>query len=454
MPNLIPNPKYDPNKPTTTENQPYLFEKPEETVISSLTGQTAYQAAITSDSLMPVKPIEVPKYPEDTINYQGIIDGGMALTKGMPSAIPPDETQTLIDQLNQLLKGEAPTDLTKTYEEGYAAGIQPKEQELLTKQTAVKSAQGELDLLNAQLQSLTDEAKAIPIRLQQEVTGRGITAGGLAPIQTGQLRDVALRALPLQGQILATQAKVASAQGDYNTAQQALSLAQQKFDTLFKLKSDDEERKYNYRKDMRDKIWDYLTKAEQNRIEELQKEDDRKFELLKDNLKNAQAIAKQAMENGQADIAAQITQLDSKSDTFTQDLARLQGQITIQPEKWSEAYLMAGDWVQKNLKTGEIRTAVNVPQAPKPTASETRDATVSTYLQASKGTDGFVSAGTYQNALTKFIAGGGNQSNFVAAYPQQTYLRQQEIDKLPASLKPKKPTGTDLEELSNALMNL
>jgi hypothetical protein len=50
-----------------------------------------------------------------------------------------------------------------------------------------------------------------------------------------------------------------------------------------------------------------------------------------------------------------------------------------------------------------------------------------------------VAAETYQEALRKFIARGGTQTDFFASFPQETYLRQQEIDKLPAAMKPKLP---------------
>jgi hypothetical protein len=98
---------------------------------------------------------------------------------------------------------------------------------------------------------------------------------------------------------------------------------------------------------------------------------------------------------------------------------------TGQPSSYQE-WVLAG-------KPGTYENWLNKQKIP---AAEQRDTEVSTYLQNNKGTDGFVSASVYQNALTKFIAGGGNQTNFTAAYPQQTYLRQEEIDKLPAALKP------------------
>ena len=68
--------------------------------------------------------------------------------------------------------------------------------------------------------------------------------------------------------------------------------------------------------------------------------------------------------------------------------------------------------------------------------SETRDSGVSQFLESKKGADGFVDVASYQKGLRDFIAGGGTQANFFASFPQQSYLRQEEIDKLPPAMKP------------------
>lgn len=65
-----------------------------------------------------------------------------------------------------------------------------------------------------------------------------------------------------------------------------------------------------------------------------------------------------------------------------------------------------------------------------------RDEVVSSFLEGGRGSDGFVSATTYQDALRKFIANGGTRANFFASYPQQAYMRELEIEKLPPALRP------------------
>ena len=110
-------------------------------------------------------------------------------------------------------------------------------------------------------------------------------------------------------------------------------MAQDKLDTAFQLKSKDAENTYNYWKDLRGKIFDSLTQAQKDKVTAQQKEDDRKFEIEKDNRKSAQSIVKDLMASGQGELAAKITQLDTKSPTFSEDLATLQLQARPKEDK-------------------------------------------------------------------------------------------------------------------------
>lgn len=258
-----------------------------------------YQGVLTAQQLVSQPQIKLPEPPQDTTNYGGIIAGGQALS--------------------DLLKTPVQTpDLTSLYSQLFSqSGISDKE----TK--SIESQKG-LELLNAQMASLNAEAQAVPIQLQQESLGRGVTASGVAPIEADRLRSIALRSLPLQGQILAQQA---IATGD----QRALSYAQDKFSQVFQIQVQQAQMNYTAAKEQRDRIYDYLSKAEQNRINALQKEDDRKFQLMTNNINYAQTLSTTALENGRADIAAKITALDPKSPSYQSDLGRLAGTITPKP---------------------------------------------------------------------------------------------------------------------------
>lgn len=62
------------------------------------------------------------------------------------------------------------------------------------------------------------------------------------------------------------------------------------------------------------------------------------------------------------------------------------------PQVWGDPYMMGGDYVQKNQKTGEIRTAVNVPKGGSDSVVDTRETAVGNdltdaYDAVSKGAD-------------------------------------------------------------------
>lgn len=65
--------------------------------------------------------------------------------------------------------------------------------------------------LTSQLKALQAEAKAIPLQLQQEATGRGITVGGLRPLQTGRLRENAIQALGVSSLLEASRGNLSTA---------------------------------------------------------------------------------------------------------------------------------------------------------------------------------------------------------------------------------------------------
>lgn len=311
---------------------------------------------ITADSLKTEKPIEVPTPPQDTTNYQGLINGGNAY-----STLTTPQTQTptdMTDMLTRLKEMYVPsTDQSASYEQIYGQYATPKEQELTAKQTAQTSAQKELDLLNAQMQDLIAQSQAVPIQVQQEAEGRGMTKAGTAVITAGRQREIALKSLPLQGQILGAQARVAAAQGDVQTAQTALKMAQDKINMVFDIKSKYETNLYNYNKDLRDKVWDYATAKEKDQLDALQKEDDRKYDEYKANITALRNLSVTATENGQIDLAAKISQLDPNSKTFNQDYLTLQGQIKINQDKELVANLI-GDYPDAGIiPTDDITTA-------------------------------------------------------------------------------------------------
>lgn len=62
---------------------------------------------------------------------------------------------------------------------------------------------------------------------------------------------------------------------------------------------------------------------------------------------------------------------------------------------------------------------------------------ISGFLEDRKGRDEMVSAKTYQEARTRYIALGGRREDFKAQFPIEMYLAGQQLSKLPIDLRPK-----------------
>lgn len=289
--------------------------------------------AITAKSLEPAQAINLPDTPQDNTNYQGIIAGSSALTDLTKTDAPTD------DWFSKFLSSTPePPSGAEQFTNIYGTG--PTQEEVstldknrITANAAVTSSRNEFNAINAQLQALNLESQATQEQLQKDATGRGITAGGLQPHQTAALRDIALRSLPLQGQALIAQGKIYAAQNDANTAQLLYDSAQKKFDKIFDLRMTDIENQYNYKKELRDRVYDYMTVKEQRQIDAMNKADDRKYQESRDNLNLAQQWVTNAINNGQGDVAAKISALDPKDPQFMEKLGALQGQVKVNEEK-------------------------------------------------------------------------------------------------------------------------
>lgn len=294
------------------------------TSIDPQTGKTLYttraeDSAIPFDKLQPQKKLGLPEQPTDNTNYQGMINNGNAT---IGATAPKIEEQDIFSKYMSNL--EAPASVGSMYNDLYGqAGISGIQQDIASKQQAQTQAQKELDLLNAQLQGITAESTQAQLQLEAPTgQAKDVTQRFLGRQQQEISRQAAIRALPVQTQVLAAQAKVAASQGDVATAQNNLKLAQDRLNTAFNIQSKDVENLYNYNKSVRDRVYEYATAQEKNKLEAKQKEEDRKFNLLKETISGANNLAKLAIENGQGDIAAKIISLNPSSATYQDDLVK------------------------------------------------------------------------------------------------------------------------------------
>lgn|SRR3990167_2540655 len=79
------------------------------------------------------------------------------------------------------------------------------------KEFGVVSAETTFEDMSRQLRDLQREEKAVPIAVQQEFAGRGVTKGGVAPIEAGRLREISLRSLTLSSSLDAAAGLLSSA---------------------------------------------------------------------------------------------------------------------------------------------------------------------------------------------------------------------------------------------------
>lgn len=119
-----------------------------------------------------------------------------------PEPVPPP-----LSELERRMQMEADSALT------YQDGLTGKTSFALEQQNlaGVPEQQKLIRELNAQLVATHNEANAIPLKAQEQSVGRGITAGGLAPIEAGAQRQNAIK-------ILETNSVLAAAQGNLQNA--------------------------------------------------------------------------------------------------------------------------------------------------------------------------------------------------------------------------------------------
>ena len=263
----------------------------------TLVPDTTATGSISSESLAPQPTINIP--PAPTTDYLG-------------------NTNSTNDVINSYIANTPkPPSLSDAYK-----GLQDTP-EFQAKETAYNTSKADLDALNAEIQGLTYQKDVvIPNQNEQDVLkGNAIvTKGGLAPKTASEQRAILLKLAPLQYNALIKSAEVTNNANILNTAQKHI-------DNIFQVYSKDVENDYNYKKDLRDKVYEFATAKEKEQLDKMNKEDDRKFELLKLDIGRANEMAKEASSNGQADIASKLLSLDPKSPTYSKDVANLTAQI-------------------------------------------------------------------------------------------------------------------------------
>ena len=157
---------------------------------------TPVNSTIGSASLTPAAPINYSTPTQTPVPNVAGLETNYATP---PAVATPQETKAtdLTSRLQALYDSQVGKSAFQT-EQNKVAGVD----------TLQKTQQD----LATQINQLKNEALAIPQQLQVEATGRGITAGGLAPLQTARLRTNAIAALGVSSLLDATNGLLASAQ--------------------------------------------------------------------------------------------------------------------------------------------------------------------------------------------------------------------------------------------------
>jgi hypothetical protein len=231
-------------------------------------------AAIPIDAVSAeAKPYTVPDEPQQP-DYLGVIGAIPTLD----SILTEQKTET--EKTQNSLSSSILDTLKKL-------GGKAEAQATAEQQTGLPQYTKQLTEVNSQLQSLQKEALAIPLQLQQDAQGRGVTAGGLAPIQTGLLRENAIKSLSLSAMAQTLQGNVA--------------LARQQVDKAIELQFAPLENQLTVLSKMYDMNKDELQREDAKRAEQLQIRLQERERLLKDiraDKQYATEISLEAARNG------------------------------------------------------------------------------------------------------------------------------------------------------------
>lgn len=210
---------------------------------------------------------------------------------------------------------------------------------------------------------LLQEQGAIPLALQEQAQGRGITAGGLAPIQAGELRKNAIKQYQVTSKGLFQQAMIANLRDDIAGATANIEKA-----ISYKYAPIEQEIKYLTDVVLPD-LRDTLNKEDKKREQDLQikiNEKNRLLENAKEDSKAGANLALTAMNNfpndRQAQLNAQLAMQEAqKEQPDLNKIFQLVGQYQKDPIATQKAL---AELTQARLQNEKIITDINLLKNP------------------------------------------------------------------------------------------
>ena len=283
----------------------------------------------------------IPPAKTDDINSAGIIAGATSYTTPVvdPNVKPTTQSTPYGDQAKSLY--ERITGLIGENKDKTAY-----EQEQLQTSGALELEKKQKQL-SARLTAINLEDQAIPLKLEQGATGKGIITEILSRQTTEARRQNAISALSIQSEYAINQGDLETAR---LTAQRAVDLKYKDIETQID----------QYTKQLQI-ITPFLTAEEKKIAEQRQTENENKKAELATKKNQQTALVNDANQAKDSVSASKALALDPSDPQFNVKLAEIQRTVKIKDENvWGNPYTLGGDLVQRNSVTGEIRTAVNV----------------------------------------------------------------------------------------------
>src|SRR3990167_463875 len=175
-------------------------------------------AGTISGAILSSQPVENFQTPENILNYpiQGLVPVGSEEKKA-------NEISSIIQELNTASIGEG--DYQAQQNEAQGVNKYAKEQRDLGIQIQ--------NLVNQSLDLDNQYNYTVPNKMQEGAMGRGVTAGGLAPIQASELRKIQIQKGAIASQALTLKSPFEATQGRLSTAQYYADQAvKQKYEPL------------------------------------------------------------------------------------------------------------------------------------------------------------------------------------------------------------------------------
>lgn len=218
-------------------------------------------------------------------------------TLGLAQTVP-----TSLDQQEADLRGEKKTNFESMLAELVAPPSTASIYEKARKEAGILQKQKEVSDLSERLNQIVSGGEAAQLKVVGQ--GRGIPEAIIGGQQAEIGRETAIASLPVSAQLSA-------AQGN-------LEMAQQNVETLFKIRSEDAQAKYEYENKVINAIYDFQDKEIQGKLDNIKEQKDRAYKEEQAEKEDIKKIAMTAAQNG---ASSNVIDGLSKVKTFEEALA-------------------------------------------------------------------------------------------------------------------------------------